>query len=63
MSFDAPVMKSSPTKAPVLEKSVLFEEPQKSDTLTNLTKVTCWKVHYVSACLLYHYSYLLAIAT
>ena len=32
-------MKSPPTKAPTVEKSVSFEEPQKVDTLTNLTKV------------------------
>ena len=39
VSFEAPTMKSPPTKAPTVEKSVSFEEPQKVDTLTNLTKV------------------------
>ena len=40
VSVDAPLMKSLLTKVPVMEKSVSFEEPQKSDTLTNLTSVT-----------------------
>ena len=55
VSFEAPAMKSPPTKAPTVEKSVSFEEPQKVDTLTNLTKVyTCTK-----SCYNYIHSYVL----